>query len=58
MPKGQYERNHGRKWTDDDILDTLHMRDEGFTMREIGNHFGVTKNAVIGMVHRVMNESR
>ena len=58
MPKGQYERDHGRKWTDDDILDTLHMRDEGFTMREIGNRFGVTRNAVIGMVHRVMNESR
>jgi len=58
MPKEQYERDHGRKWTDDDILDTLHMRDEGFTMREIGKHFGVTKNAVIGMVHRVMNESR
>jgi len=56
--KGAYERTHSRGWSDDDILDALHMRDEGSTMREIGNHFGVTKNAVIGMVHRVMNESR
>jgi len=56
--KGAYERQHSRGWSDDDILDALHMRDEGFTMREIGNHFGVTKNAVIGMVNRVMNESR
>lgn len=56
--KGAYQRQHSRGWSDDDILDALHMRDEGFTMREIGNHFGVTKNAVIGMVHRVMNESR
>jgi len=56
--KGAYERKYSKGWSDDDILDALHMRDEGFTMREIGNHFGVTKNAVIGMVHRVMNESR
>ena len=55
--KGQYERQHSKGWTDDNILEALWMRDEGFTMREIGNHFGVTKNAAIGMLHRVMKES-
>ena len=55
--KGQYERQHSQKWTDDDILEVLWMRDEGYTFKQIGDHFGVTKNAAIGLLHRVMKES-
>ena len=57
MPKGQYEREHGRKWTDDDILEALWMRDEGYTFKEIGAHFDVTKNSAIGVLHRVAKGS-
>tara|TARA_R110002153_G_scaffold97383_1_gene232113 strand:+ start:683 stop:868 length:186 start_codon:yes stop_codon:yes gene_type:complete len=55
--KGQYEREHSRGWTDDNILDALWMRDEGYSSIQIGKHFGVTRNAVIGMLYRVMKES-
>ena len=55
--KGQYEREHSKAWTDDKILEALWMRDEGYTFKEIGAHFGVTKNAAIGVLHRVMKES-
>jgi len=58
MPKGGYKREHSRGWSDDNILEALHMRDEGYKMKQIGEHFGVTKNAVIGMINRVMNESK
>jgi len=49
---------HAKGWSDDDILDALHMREENYTMREIGQHFGYSKNAVIGMINRVLKESR
>ena len=55
---GKRQSTQGRGWSDDDILDALHMREQNYTMRQIGEHFGVTKNAVIGMVNRVMNESK
>jgi len=55
--KGQYERQYSQKWTDDRILEALWMREEGYTFKEIGKHFGVTKNAAIGLLHRVMKES-
>lgn len=45
-------------WSDHDMLDALQMREDNYTMREIGQHFGYTKNAVIGMVNRVLKESR
>jgi|TARA_B110000977_G_C10833185_1_gene398925 predicted transcriptional regulator len=48
---------HSKGWTDNDILEALWMRQEGYKMKEIGEHFGVTKNAVIGVLHRVMKES-
>jgi len=56
--KGQYEREYSRKWSDDDILDALHMRDENYTMKEIGDHFGFSRNAVIGMINRVLSASK
>jgi len=55
--KGQYERQHSQKWTDDRILEALWMREDGYTFKQIGEHFGVTKNAAIGVLHRVMKES-
>jgi hypothetical protein len=55
--KGQYERQHSQKWTDDRILEALWMREDGYTFKQIGEHFGVTKNAAIGLLHRVMKES-
>ena len=48
---------HSQKWTDDEILEALWMREKGYTFKELGNHFGVTKNAAIGLLHRVMKES-
>ena len=56
--KGQYERQHSQKWTDDRILEALWMREDGYTFKQIGEHFGVTKNAAIGVLHRVMKESK
>ena len=56
--KGQYERQHSQKWTDDRILEALWMREDGYTFKQIGEHFGVTKNAAIGLLHRVMKESK
>jgi len=55
--KGQYERQYSQKWTDDRILEALWMREDGYTFKQIGEHFGVTKNAAIGVLHRVMKES-
>ena len=57
MGKGEYKRKHSAAWTDDQILEALYLRDEGFSMNEIGRHFGVTKNAAIGMINRVLNAS-
>jgi len=54
--KGQAKQ--AQVWTDEDILDALWMRDEGYTFKQIGAHFGVTKNAAIGMANRVLNESK
>ena len=56
--KGQYERQYSQKWTDDRILEALWMREDGYTFKQIGEHFGVTKNAAIGVLHRVMKESK
>ena len=36
---------YSKAWTDDDILEALWMRDEGYTFKEIGAHFGVTRKA-------------
>lgn len=49
---------HSKAWTDDDILEALWMRDQGYTFKQIGKRFGVTKNAAIGVLHRVMKESK
>lgn len=43
-----------RQWTDAEMLEVLHMRDHrGMTAKEIADNLGVTKNAIIGLWHRV-----
>ena len=40
-------------WTDEDMLRVLALRDAGKSCSQIGAMMGCTKNAVIGMVHRI-----
>lgn len=41
-------------WTDAEILEVLHMRDHrGMTAKQIAAATGKTKNAIIGLWHRV-----
>jgi len=41
---------------DERVLAWLRAREEGQSMRQIGESWGVTKNAVIGALNRVKNE--
>jgi len=41
---------------DDRVLSWMQAREEGHSMRQIGEAWGVTKNAVIGALNRVKNE--
>jgi hypothetical protein len=41
---------------DERLLCWLQMRDAGMTTRQIGEAWGVTKNAVIGAINRVTKE--
>lgn len=40
-------------WTDDEMLRVLALRDAGKSFSQIGAMIGRTKNAVIGMVHKI-----
>jgi GcrA cell cycle regulator len=40
-------------WTPERIADLTRLWEEGITTAEIGRRIGVTKNAVIGKVHRI-----
>ena len=41
-------------WTDERILTALDMRDgDGKSASEIGGYFGVSKNAILGLLHRM-----
>ena len=40
-------------WTDEDMLRVLALRDAGKSCSQIGAMMGCTKNAVIGMVHKI-----
>jgi GcrA cell cycle regulator len=40
-------------WNDERIKDLIALWNEGLSTSEIGNRLGVTKNAVIGKVHRL-----
>lgn len=42
------------EWTDKQILTALHFRDhEGMNCTEISEHFGKSRGAIIGLLHRV-----
>lgn len=40
-------------WTDDEMLHVLALRDDGVSFSQIGAMIGRSKNAVIGMVHKI-----
>jgi GcrA cell cycle regulator len=40
------------KWSDDQFQTLKGLVDQGLTARQIGNELGVTRNAIIGKVHR------
>lgn len=40
-------------WTDEEMLRVLTLRDAGKSFSQIGAMIGRTKNAVIGMVHKI-----
>lgn len=42
------------EWTDERILEALHLKDnEGMTAKAVAERMGVTRNSVIGMIHRI-----
>ena len=41
------------EWTPERISALIALWDEGLTTSEIGNRLGITKNAVVGKVHRL-----
>ena len=45
-------------WTDQMIEDLKRMWDEGLSTGEIGKRLGVTKNSIIGKVHRLQLTAR
>lgn len=45
-------------WTDQMVEDLKRMWDEGLTTGEIGKRLGVTKNSIIGKVHRLQLVAR
>ena len=47
----------GRQWTDNEMLEAVTLRDEGWTMKDIGALLGRSKNSVIGTVNRILNEA-
>ncbi len=45
-------------WTDEEMLLALHMREaEGLTMAQIAIHLDKPRNAVIGMVNRLLAQA-
>jgi hypothetical protein len=45
-------------WTDDRIKRALQMRDAGYSARDIGELFGITRCAVLGKFHRLKLEKK
>ena len=44
--------NQPFKWTDDNFKKALELSKTNMTMTEIGKELGITKNAVLGKLHR------
>jgi len=47
---------HADREADEQVLDMLHLRDRGWTHKQIGEKYGMTKNAVIGLLWRISKE--
>jgi len=47
---------HADREADEQVLDMLHLRDRGWTHKQIGEKYGMTKSAVIGLLWRINKE--
>ena len=45
-------------WTEQMVEDLKKMWDEGLTTGEIGKRLNVSKNSIVGKVHRLQRQSR
>ena len=39
-------------WTHEKIREAMRMHEDGMTFQQIGDHFGITRCAVVGKIHR------
>lgn len=47
-----------RLWTDEEMLEVLRLKDEeGWTAEKIGERFGVSKSAILGMIQRIRKDT-
>lgn len=46
-----------REWSDAEMLTVLEMRAGGATAAVIGRRFGVSRSAILGVVHRIESET-
>jgi transposase len=47
-----------REWTDEQLLTILDLYDnEGMTFKQIGERFGVSKNAIAGLMKRLRDDT-
>ena len=46
-----------KQWTDGEMLQVLDLRRKGMTARQIGDMFGVSKSAVIGLWDRINRDT-
>jgi len=51
--RGPYQSS---READEQVLDMLHLRDCGWTYKQIGEKYGMTKSAVIGLLWRINKE--
>ena len=50
--------HHNAKWTDEQMLELLHLRDAlGIAAREVGERFGASKGAILGLEMRVRQQT-
>lgn len=43
--------------TDEQILTALDLYDQGFTMQEVGERFGKSKGAIVGLFNRIRKDT-
>lgn len=51
--------SHPTRWSDQEILTMLDLRDnEGMSVADIARRFKVTRNTVLGIMHRVKRDEK